>query len=153
TPRAVLEDVEDADWSPDGSDLAIVRRVDGERQLEYPIGTVLWRPIRTQPNTHGLRVSPRGDLVAIQTDESITEVDRGGRRRSLALPAPTAVGLAWVPDGKGVWVTVGLIDGDKPILQLGLDGSRREVFHAPGIYVLHDRARSGDVLLHHGFEA
>src|SRR5262249_28216310 len=78
--------------------------------------------------------------------------DGAGRRHPLALPANTAVGLAWAPKGDAVWVTAGAIDTDMPVLQLGLDGSRREVFHAPGVYVLHDRARSGAVLLHHGFQ-
>ena len=40
-PREVLEGVQDADWSPDGTDLAVVRDV-GSRRLEYPIGTVLY---------------------------------------------------------------------------------------------------------------
>ena len=38
-PREVLQDVYTADWSPDGNELAVVRRVAGELQLEYPIGT------------------------------------------------------------------------------------------------------------------
>ena len=40
-PREILENVEDADWSPDGSELAVVRDVAGRRRLEFPIGTVL----------------------------------------------------------------------------------------------------------------
>ena len=40
-PREMVEDVKFADWSPDGSELAIVRRVDGRDRLEFPIGTVL----------------------------------------------------------------------------------------------------------------
>jgi hypothetical protein len=37
-------------------------------------------------------------------------------------------------------------------MQIGLDGSRRELFHAPGGYFLHDIGKSGATLLHHGFE-
>jgi hypothetical protein len=114
---------------------------------------VLLRPIRADPNTHGLRVSPRGDKVALQTNSAITIVDRSGARQTLALPGPTAVGQAWLPNGRALWVTAGPTDQDKWILQLGLDGSRREIFHAPGVYVLHDLARSsGAALLHHGVE-
>src|SRR5262249_23504754 len=38
TPRDILEDVQDADWSPDGTKLAVVRLVNGRDQLEYPLG-------------------------------------------------------------------------------------------------------------------
>ena len=40
----MVEDVKFADWSPDGSDLAIVRRVDGRDRLEFPVGKVLVQP-------------------------------------------------------------------------------------------------------------
>ena len=41
-PREVLEDVEWADWSPDGSKLAVVRSAGGQDRLEYPIDTLLY---------------------------------------------------------------------------------------------------------------
>src|ERR1700732_4143969 len=41
-PRPVLEDVEAADWSPDGTNLAVVHNVSGRERLEYPIGKVLY---------------------------------------------------------------------------------------------------------------
>jgi Tol biopolymer transport system component/predicted Ser/Thr protein kinase len=40
-PREVLESVEDADWSPDGKELAVIHRLGDNVRLEYPIGTVL----------------------------------------------------------------------------------------------------------------
>ena len=43
-PRQMVEDVKFADWSPDGSDLAIVRLVDGRDRLEFPVGKVLVQP-------------------------------------------------------------------------------------------------------------
>src|SRR5262249_1040652 len=33
-PREVLDDVEDADWSPDGKDLVVIRSVEGRYHLE-----------------------------------------------------------------------------------------------------------------------
>ena len=61
-PRPVLENVEWADWSPDGNSLAVVRNVGGRDRLEFPIGKVLYE-------TSGgwisyPRVSPKGDYVA-----------------------------------------------------------------------------------------
>jgi len=38
TPRALLENVLWADWSPDGKDLAVVRAVGALNRLEYPVG-------------------------------------------------------------------------------------------------------------------
>jgi eukaryotic-like serine/threonine-protein kinase len=151
-PRPVLEDVEDADWSPDGQELAVVRILDGERQLEYPLGKVLVRPLPCCPSAHGLRVSPRGDKVALISSAAITIVDRSGGRRSFPIPARTPVGLAWVPRGDAVWVTSAEAELDRFILQVGLDGSRREILHGLGPYILHDVSKAGAALLHHGFE-
>ncbi len=40
-PRDLLENVMAADWDPEGRELAVLRRVDGKKRLEYPIGHVL----------------------------------------------------------------------------------------------------------------
>jgi serine/threonine protein kinase/Tol biopolymer transport system component len=40
-PREVMENVGDADWSPDGQQLAVIHRVSDRERLEYPMGTVL----------------------------------------------------------------------------------------------------------------
>ena len=39
-PREVLENVEWSDWSPDGSNLLVVRTVANEERIEYPAGKV-----------------------------------------------------------------------------------------------------------------
>ena len=41
-PREILEGVVDADWSPDGKDLAVVHVVGERYRLEYPVGQVLY---------------------------------------------------------------------------------------------------------------
>ena len=38
-PRELADDVQWADWAPDGSNLAVVRTEAGKARLEYPIGT------------------------------------------------------------------------------------------------------------------
>jgi serine/threonine protein kinase/Tol biopolymer transport system component len=40
-PREIMENVGDADWSPDGQQLAVIHRSGDRERLEYPIGTVL----------------------------------------------------------------------------------------------------------------
>src|SRR5262249_52237008 len=59
-PRDELDDVQEADFPPDG-DLALIRRVDGEHRLEYPKGNPLIR--RTGWISHA-RFSPSGDALA-----------------------------------------------------------------------------------------
>ena len=41
-PREVLDDVQSASWSPDGSSLALARHTSTGYRLEYPIGNVLY---------------------------------------------------------------------------------------------------------------
>src|SRR5262249_26217873 len=84
-PRAILEDVQWADWAPDGESLAVVRDVGPANRLEYPIGTVLYQT--TGWISHP-RISPRGDLVAfldhpVRNDDAgtVAVVDREGKRK------------------------------------------------------------------------
>jgi len=59
--RELLEDVTDADWNSDGSELAIARRVNGQFRLEYPPGKVLYE---TSGYISDLRFSRAGDQIA-----------------------------------------------------------------------------------------
>ena len=81
-PRPILENVESADWSPDGTSLAVVRNVSGRERLEYPIGKVLYE-------TSGgwisyPRVSPKGDAVAFI--DHTNQGDDGGSFAVVDLP-------------------------------------------------------------------
>jgi serine/threonine protein kinase len=58
-PRDLLDNVEDADWTPDGSQLAVVHAVAGKDRLEYPIGKVLYETAGWIGNP---RFSPRGTV-------------------------------------------------------------------------------------------
>jgi hypothetical protein len=60
-PREIQEGVRQADWSPDGSQLAIIREVGGKDRLEYPIGHVLRE---VSGSLSDVRFSPNGDRVA-----------------------------------------------------------------------------------------
>jgi Tol biopolymer transport system component len=61
SPKEMLEHVSSADWSPDGTTIALVRRADGKDRLEYPAGRLLYE---TTGYISHPRVSPSGDAVA-----------------------------------------------------------------------------------------
>src|SRR5207237_5148342 len=105
-PREMLENVQWADWSPDGGNLAVVRDVGGRNRLEYPVGKVLYE---TGGWISHPRISPKGDMVAfldhsLQGDDSgsVAVVDFSGTKKKLADPyGGGAIGLAWSPAGAG----------------------------------------------------
>jgi len=59
-PREIATDVQEADWSPDGDRLALIRWNDNVIQVEYPAGRILYR-LPPPMWGSGIRVSPRGD--------------------------------------------------------------------------------------------
>jgi hypothetical protein len=131
----------------------VVRRKDGQDQLEYPIGNVILRPTTAWE----VRVSPRGDRVAcFDYDTGLVLVDRTGRRAPANL-GPSLQGLvlqgfAWAPDGESLLVTAGESSMRRTLRRVALDGTVTEVYAVAGTVFLEDVARDGRVLIHHGFE-
>src|SRR5262245_33902718 len=162
-PRKVLDDVWAADWSPDGRELAVLRLVFGEDyRLEYPIGHVIARNL----GPSRLRISPRGDRIAMNgdqvriynlTDGKVTALPvRRGGGSGATLPV---IGLAWDGDD-ALWVDAGDEDtsassasaSTASIWRVTLDGKAREVYRTlGGVGLVHD-ALGGRLLMHHGFE-
>ncbi len=106
SPRELLKDVHDADWSPDGSELAIVRRVDGKDRLEYPASKIL---ATSSGYFSDVRVSPDGSRLAfmrhpVDADDrgDVEIIDRSGRLVAKSPDYSGEEGLAWSPDGKQV---------------------------------------------------
>jgi Tol biopolymer transport system component/predicted Ser/Thr protein kinase len=151
-PRPVLDDVEWADWSPDGNSLAVVHNVGGRDRLEFPIGKVLYE-------TSGgwisyPRVSPKGDFVAFidhpnQGDDggSVSVVDLSGKKRKLTRDWYGTGGLAWSPSGDEVWFTASELGVDHYLSAVSLAGNERLVTRIPGTLVVFDIWRDGRVLL------
>ncbi len=141
-PREVLENVEDADWSPDGKSLAVARHVGNRNRLEYPIGRVLY----DAPGwVSDVRVSPDGRLVAFidhpqrgDNNGNVKVVDTDGKVR---MTGPFSInGLAWSPRGDEVWSS-----GTDSISATSLSGKTRTVWNIPAGF-LRDVARDGRVL-------
>jgi len=103
-PREISSNVFDADWTPDGQGLAIIRRLPDRNLIEYPIGKVLY----TTPNElYAVRFSPRGDVLAFSEQTpgyqcDITLLDFTGKKRVLT-KATFSRYLAWQPSGEEIW--------------------------------------------------
>ena len=151
-PRPILEDVEWADWAPDGNSLAVVHNVNGRDRLEFPIGKVLYE------TTGGWisypRVSPKGDFVAFidhanQGDDggAVTIVDLAGNKKKLTRDWYGTGGLAWAPTGDEVWFTASELGVDHYLSAVTVSGKERLVTRIPGTLVVFDIWRDGRVLL------
>jgi Tol biopolymer transport system component/predicted Ser/Thr protein kinase len=150
-PRQILEDVQWADWAPDGATLAIVREAAGGSRLEYPIGKPLFE---TAGWISHLRVSPRGDEVAcidhpVRGDDggSVVLVDRSGKRGNLSEFFETVQGLAWSPGGSEVWFTGAKKGSNRALYAANLSGRQRLLSRMPGVLTLQDISSAGRVLL------
>jgi eukaryotic-like serine/threonine-protein kinase len=148
--REIAEHVRAADWSPDGAQLAIVRRVSGEDHLEYPVGTVL---ARTSGYFADVRVSPDGEHVAFADHPSwgdnrgnLAVVDRSGKQTTLAADFAAIMGVAWAPGGREVWFTA-LGNEGSAIRATDLAGHSRVVYGSVALIELFDIASDGRVLL------
>jgi len=154
-PREILQNVREADWSPDGSKLAIIREIDGKDRLEFPIGKVLYTG---SGYLSDLRFSPQGDQIAffehpVRYDDrgSINVVDLAGRGKILSDGYQAEEGLAWAANGKTIFFGGQLGNGFNLIVYaLDMSGHRRTVLAAPDDLWLLDVAKDGKLLVSRG---
>ena len=152
-PKPEIENVQAADFTPDGSALAIVRYVPADQmcQLEYPIGKMLQRE-RLLDN---LRFSPDGRYLAFIVHENPGD-DRGtavilratGEKVATSELYESAQGLAWSISGDEVWFSSPLESGK--IHALKLSGKTRDPLAVPGRLHLQDISPSGQLLVQQG---
>jgi Tol biopolymer transport system component len=151
-PRVLAEQVREADWAPDGSSLAIVRRADGLEQLEFPIGRALYK---TSGFISHIRFAPDGERIAFADHPTfgddaggVSVVDRAGQRTVLSEGYISVRGVAWSTDSREVWfVGRGGAEITDAIHAVSLSGQRRVVWTSPSNIKLLDRAPDGRVLL------
>jgi eukaryotic-like serine/threonine-protein kinase len=153
SPRPVLEHVREAEWAPDGSELAIVRRESGFERLEFPVNRVLYQ---TSGYISNIRFSPAGDRIAFAdhpffADDAggVSIVDRQGTRTVLSERYNSVRGVAWSPDGREVWYSAATRESgaNTALLAAPLSGSPRVLYTAPTQLRLFDIAADGRVLL------
>jgi dipeptidyl aminopeptidase/acylaminoacyl peptidase len=141
-PRPVLENVQDADWAPDGQSLAVAHHVGNLQRLEYPIGRAIYA---SSGWVSAVRVSPDGRFVAFidhptrgDNDGRLKIVDAEGKVR---VEGPVAnLGVAWSPRGDEVWSSL-------PLAVTTLSGKIRRSYDSPGVTILHDVSKDGRVLM------
>lgn len=158
SPRPWLEGVREADWSPDGSSLAIVHDLGTKDRLEYPVGTVLYE---TAGYVSDPRVSPDGTRVAFLDHQQrfddrgwVKVVDTTGKVTTLAGEFWGEEGLAWSRDGATVLFAANdrqASDEGRPgdiayqvrAVAIGRPGTSVSALTSPGDFTIHDIAPDG----------
>jgi len=158
-PRQVLENVQGADWSPDGSNFAIVRVVEGRYRLEYPVGNVLYE---TDSRIYQPRISPRADRLAFFETEAhsgahsasifdytsnLVIIDLARKRTVLSSGWRVAFGLGWTPAGDEVWFTAAATGNDTSLYAVDLSRKQRTLLTTPAPIILYDIAPDGRALI------
>ncbi len=151
-PREILDDVVEADWSPDGSKLAVIRKVAGGYRVEYPIGNVLFESHARAPLF--LHVSPQGDRVAFISfdpevvDATLMVANAAGPAQPRALSKGWFAfgGLDWSPDGKEIWFSALHTGEDPKFRAIAMDGKERVILQTPGWIAPRDIGANGRVL-------
>jgi eukaryotic-like serine/threonine-protein kinase len=153
--REVLADVGGADWSPDGSQLAVIHNVSGRPRIEYPIGKVLYEGQQGGAMWY-VRVSPKGDRIAFDDCpqpygdglQYIAVVDLQGRKTTLTTGWFGIDGVVWSPVGDEIWFVGGQEARRHGELHaISPEGKERIVLRAPGSFMFSDLTRDGRGLL------
>jgi Tol biopolymer transport system component len=149
-PREVLDSIREADWSPDGSELAIIHDVNGRDRLEFPVGTVLYQGSGYLSDP---RVSPDGRHVAFaehpwRWDDrgTIKIVDRTGKQIAGTGEFVTIEGVAWRPHGDEVLFS-GYGGSGLIVYALSLTGRLRVDLSGAGNLTTQDVSPGGRLLL------
>jgi len=153
-PREVMDNVEWADWAPDGNTLAIVRQEQGRQSLEFPPGKVLYQ---ADGWIGHLRISPKADTIAFidhpelgDDGGAVAVVDLAGKKTTLSTGWDSIQGIAWSPANDEIWFTATRTGGDRSLYAVNLSGTVRLLARVPGELTLLDVDREGNVLLTRG---
>ena len=153
-PREVMENVAIADWSPDGSTLAVGRLFSGVRwRIEYPPGKSFYETSRGSGGILGLRFSPDGKTFAVclggvpGLPHTIARIDSAGKMRTLVEGASIGRNVAWSANGKEIWYSADDAGGSSGLWAVGDTGKPRLALRHAGSLDLQDVSRSGAILV------
>ena len=155
-PREVLENVEWADWSPDGSNLLVVRTVGNENRIEYPAGKVVFK-VAVPAWISQPRISRDGKRIAFcqhpqRGDDrgSVTIINSAGVGNAKSFgDFASLYGLAWSPKNDEVWFTAdpAVTTIARRLMAVTLSGKFRLLAAAPGDLTLHDVSADGTAII------
>jgi len=145
--------LEQADVSRDGSEVALVRRVEGRDRLEFPPGRALYE---TAGEIAGLSLSPHGGRIAFveQPNANVNHskvgvLDATGRVAWLSPIRRLTVAPIWSPDSSEIWFSTE--EGEEWALRaVTLAGRERLLMATPESVRLAQALPDGRVLLETG---
>ena len=158
-PRPLLQHVNYADWTPDGSELAVIRAISDAgvqnrtlsgNQLEFPIDTIIYTPPRGWLSH--VRFSPGGKYLAFQEhvpggdDGKLVVVDRTGKKVAESPHYDSINSLAWAANDE-VWYSASPGTGSRSLRAMNLRGQIRDLYHAPDDVTIYDVAANGLALI------
>jgi dipeptidyl aminopeptidase/acylaminoacyl peptidase len=151
TPRELIENVALADWGPDGTELAVVRRLpSGRTRVEYPIGRTLYEFLDF---ILSVRVSPTGDRVALLESDAtgnqfvISVVDRNGKRTVVPGQWNWVSHVLWSPRGDELILQGGHSISEGGFRAVSLSGRERVLVSQSLGLELEDVAADGRLLV------
>jgi len=155
TPRELLDMIQEADWNPDGSALAVVRweGPGGGSRLEYPPGKLLYQANAWLSHP---RFSRQGDAIAfaehpVKGDDKghVSVVDASGKKGDVTGDyAGGLQGIAWATASDEIWYTASDSGTNFELRAVSRRGGpSRLVLRVPGRLTLQDIARDGRVLV------
>jgi Tol biopolymer transport system component len=152
-PRPLSNDVRFADWTPDGSELAVIVETTKGWQIQSPPGKLLYQGPATG-FLGDLRFSPDGNHIGFlehptsSSDGYVAVVDRSGQRKLLTPWYSSNIqGLAWSPKGDEIWFTGTKAGSRNELRAVTLDGRERTISSEVAQLLLHDIAPDGRVLV------
>ncbi|MGZ4824570.1 MAG: protein kinase domain-containing protein [Terriglobales bacterium] len=152
-PRAILDDVQDIDWSADGKQMAVVRFIPQKDlwRLEFPAGKVLLEGSNWVSNP---RISSDGKHIAFfdhgnaggDDRGAVAMVDLDGKKTVLSADWASLQGLDWSPRSDEVWFSAspGEIHN---MYAVTLKGKVRRLASMPADVEVQDVTADGKVLL------
>jgi len=147
--------VDDAAFAPDGNSFAVFRSVFGEQQLEYPVGTVLYKSTGWMSYP---RFSPKGDKIAFfehplgDFSGSIAVIDLASKKRTYILTDWQALkGLAWNPKTGDIWFGGSKESKTVKLNKVSLSGQWRQIYDVAGQNArVEDISEEGRILVNQG---
>jgi serine/threonine protein kinase/Tol biopolymer transport system component len=152
-PRAVLDNVQYADWAPGGKDFLIVRFMPETHsyRLEYPVGKVV---LESAGWFSDPRFSRDGKTIAFldhpifgDDQGSAAVVDLQGRKTTLSGSYGSAQGVAWSPKSDEIWFAAAANGVARSLYATTLRGRVRLLLTGPGDLTIQDVLPNGRALV------